>query len=62
MRRHADGERDSALIFVSGGPAGLAYGFLVVWAGTLSIFLTIAELASLYENPGQLKRRWTFAN
>ena len=41
------GSKNVNLIIVSGGPAGLAYGFLVVWAGTLSIFLTIAELASL---------------
>jgi len=31
----------------SGGPAGLVYGFLVVWAGTLATFISLAELASM---------------
>lgn len=31
----------------SGGPAGLVYGFLFVWAGTLATFISLAELASM---------------
>ena len=36
-----------SLTFHSGGPAGLIYGFLFVWLGTLAIFSTIGELASM---------------
>lgn len=32
----------------SGGPAGLVYGFLVACVGTLSVFTTLGELASMY--------------
>ena len=32
----------------SGGPAGLLYGFIVVWAGTAAVFTTLSELASMY--------------
>ena len=35
------------MILSSGGPAGVIWGFLVVWIGTLSTFATIAELASM---------------
>ena len=31
----------------SGGPAGLIYGYIFVWIGTLSIFLTLAEATSM---------------
>ncbi|RDL32064.1 uncharacterized protein BP5553_09466 [Venustampulla echinocandica] len=31
----------------NGGPAGLIYGFLVVWAGTLATFTSLAELVSM---------------
>ncbi|KAL8750575.1 MAG: hypothetical protein Q9199_006981 [Rusavskia elegans] len=31
----------------SGGPAGLIYGFLFVWVGTLCVFTTLGELASM---------------
>lgn len=32
----------------SGGPAGLLYGFIIVWAGTAAVFTTLSELASMY--------------
>ena len=32
----------------SGGPAGLLYGFIVVWAGTAAVFASLSELASMY--------------
>ena len=31
----------------SGGPAGVIWGFIIVWCGTLSTFAVIAELASM---------------
>lgn len=32
----------------SGGPAGLLYGFIIVWAGTAAVFASLSELASMY--------------
>ena len=32
---------------ISGGPAGLVYGFLMVWAGTAAVFASLSELASM---------------
>lgn len=32
----------------SGGPAGSVYGFIIAWACTLSVYMVIAELASMY--------------
>ncbi|KAL8866154.1 MAG: hypothetical protein Q9174_006465 [Haloplaca sp. 1 TL-2023] len=34
----------------SGGPAGLIYGFIFVWIGTLCAFTTLGELASMLES------------
>ncbi|KAK8080985.1 hypothetical protein PG997_008803 [Apiospora hydei] len=31
----------------SGGPSVIVYGFLVVWAGTISVFATLSELVSM---------------
>ncbi|KAL8685422.1 MAG: hypothetical protein Q9218_007772 [Villophora microphyllina] len=31
----------------NGGPAGLVYGFLFAWIGTLAVFLTLAEMVSM---------------
>lgn len=31
----------------NGGPAGLVYGFLIAWLSTLSVYIVIAELASM---------------
>lgn len=42
---HDDLIIDEAL---SGGPAGLLYGFIIVWAGTAAVFATLSELASMY--------------
>jgi choline transport protein len=31
----------------SGGPAGVIYGYLVVWFGTVSVFMVLSELVSM---------------
>lgn len=31
----------------NGGPAGLIYGYLFIWVGTLSVFITLSELTSM---------------
>ena len=36
----------------NGGSAGLVYGYLVVWIGTIAIFTTMAELASMAPTAG----------
>ncbi|KAI0440548.1 amino acid/polyamine transporter I [Xylaria telfairii] len=36
----------------NGGPSGLIYGFIVVWAGTLSLFATLSELVSMAPTSG----------
>ena len=33
--------------YCSGGPAGVIYSFIVVWAGNLATFASLAELASM---------------
>lgn len=38
--------------FTNGGPAGLVYGYLLTWIGTLSIFITLSELASMAPTSG----------
>ena len=38
--------------FSSGGPAGLVYGFLLVWLGNLSVFITMGELVSMIPTAG----------
>jgi len=42
--------RTTLLISCSGGPAGLVYGFLFIWAGTICVFLSLGELASMYKH------------
>ncbi|KAI1500853.1 amino acid transporter [Biscogniauxia marginata] len=46
----------SLTVFLSGlqngGPSGIVYGFLIVWAGTLSIFITLSELVSMAPTSG----------
>ena len=32
---------------LSGGPAGIIYGYILVWIGTLSTFATLSELTSM---------------
>ncbi|KAF2188344.1 choline transport protein [Zopfia rhizophila CBS 207.26] len=41
-----------ALAFQNGGPSGLVYGFIITWIGTLSIFITLSELASMAPTSG----------
>ncbi|KAI0469300.1 putative GABA permease [Xylaria cf. heliscus] len=36
----------------NGGPSGIIYGFLTVWIGTLSVFATLSELASMAPTSG----------
>jgi choline transport protein len=45
--------------FVNGGPAGLVYGFLIAWAGSLSTFSVIGEMASLAPTAGG-QYHWVF--
>lgn len=36
----------------NGGPAGLVYGFILVWIGNLSVFSTLCELVSMAPTSG----------
>ncbi|KAI0877041.1 amino acid/polyamine transporter I [Hypoxylon argillaceum] len=36
----------------NGGPSGLVYGYLIAWAGTLSLFATLSELVSMAPTSG----------
>ncbi|KAF2963010.1 hypothetical protein GQX73_g10559 [Xylaria multiplex] len=40
------------LAYQNGGPSGAIYGYIVVWAGTLSIFATLSELVSMAPTSG----------
>jgi hypothetical protein len=31
----------------SGGPAGVIYGYIVVWFGNMSVFMVLSELVSM---------------
>ncbi|RYO79488.1 hypothetical protein DL766_009347 [Monosporascus sp. MC13-8B] len=35
-----------------GGPSGIIYGFLIIWFGTLSVFVTLSELVSMAPTSG----------
>ncbi|KAK4216303.1 choline transport protein [Rhypophila decipiens] len=37
---------------LNGGPAGVIYGFLINWAGTISVYTVLAELASIAPTTG----------
>jgi hypothetical protein len=37
--------------FSNGGYAGSVYGFIIVWIGTICVFATMGELASMYVSP-----------
>ena len=37
---------------LNGGPAGVIYGFLINWIGTLSVYTVLAELASIAPTTG----------
>ncbi len=45
----------------SGGPAGLIYGFIIVWAGTAAVFASLSELASMYDYNDPVQRLLSFA-
>ncbi|RMZ66778.1 amino acid polyamine transporter I [Pyrenophora seminiperda CCB06] len=36
----------------SGGPAGVIYGYLTVWVGTISVFMVLSELVSMAPTSG----------
>lgn len=36
----------------NGGPAGIIYGFILIWIGNLSIFSTLSELVSMAPTSG----------
>jgi choline transport protein len=38
--------------FQNGGPAGVIYGYFLVWFGTLSVFATLSELVSMAPTSG----------
>ncbi|EDU44363.1 PotE Amino acid transporter [Pyrenophora tritici-repentis] len=38
--------------FTNGGPAGLIYGFILIWLGNFSVFVCIGELASAVPTAG----------
>ncbi|KAF2704304.1 amino acid transporter [Pleomassaria siparia CBS 279.74] len=38
--------------FQNGGPAGLIYGFLLIWLGNISVFIVIGELSSAIPTAG----------
>ncbi|KAI0818235.1 amino acid/polyamine transporter I [Xylaria sp. FL0064] len=40
------------LTILGGGPSGIIYGFILVWGGTLSLFLTLSELVSMAPTSG----------
>ncbi|APA11795.1 hypothetical protein sscle_08g065650 [Sclerotinia sclerotiorum 1980 UF-70] len=46
----------SLTVFISGlqngGPAGIIYGFLLIWVGNLSVFSTLSELVSMAPTSG----------
>ncbi|KAI9641950.1 hypothetical protein NHQ30_009819 [Ciborinia camelliae] len=46
----------SLILFISGlqngGPAGIIYGFLLIWIGNLSVFSTLSELVSMAPTSG----------
>ncbi|KAL5117133.1 hypothetical protein ACEQ8H_004958 [Pleosporales sp. CAS-2024a] len=41
-----------AIGFQNGGPAGLIYGFTIIWLGNFSVFICIGELASAVPTAG----------
>ncbi|KAF2278077.1 amino acid transporter [Westerdykella ornata] len=38
--------------FQNGGPAGVIYGYILVWVGTVSVFIVLSELVSLAPTSG----------
>ncbi|KAI0505445.1 putative GABA permease [Xylaria bambusicola] len=46
----------SLIVFISGlyngGPAGIVYGYIFVWAGMMSTFITLSEMASMAPTSG----------
>ncbi|KUJ11509.1 choline transport protein [Mollisia scopiformis] len=48
-----------AVGYQNGGPAGLIYGFLLIWAGTTSVFIVMGELSSMIPSAGG-QYHWVF--
>lgn len=49
-KRAATNTRDRTSVFAltNGGTAGMIWGYLIVWAGYMLVFASIAEMASMY--------------
>ncbi|KAI0977179.1 amino acid transporter [Xylaria arbuscula] len=45
--------------YANGGPSGILYGYIIVWAGTLSLFATLSELVSMAPTSGG-QYHWVF--
>lgn len=41
-------DRTSAFALTNGGTAGLIWGYLIVWVGYMLVFISIAEMTSMY--------------
>ncbi|KAJ5733453.1 amino acid transporter [Penicillium malachiteum] len=50
--------KKEVLKYLSGGPAGLVYGFIAVWMAFISIFIALGELASMIPSAGG-QYHWT---
>jgi hypothetical protein len=46
--------RTSEFGLTDGGTAGLVWGYLIVWAGYMLVFASIAEMASMYVSRGRV--------
>lgn len=50
---------NSVTALMNGGPAGVVWGFVVNWMGTISVYAALGELASIAPTAaGQCKTRW----
>ena len=47
FRRNSISARNMPIREGSGGPAGVIYGYLAVWLGTMAVFASLSELASM---------------
>jgi hypothetical protein len=58
-RLYADTEgRTSVFALTNGGTAGMIWGYLIVWAGYMLVFASIAEMASMYVNEAPPSSIW----
>ena len=52
LRENLSQNRTFGIGFENGGPSGVVYTFLIVWAGTLATFISLAELSSMVPTAG----------